>query len=81
MHVLLLLPVAIAVIFFTRISDTFVGWVFANYLILLPSWPAVKNAIVIPTQLVQVAGTLKRLLVPRFLRSADSLDDDKLKTE
>ena len=80
MRILLLLPVAIVVIFFTSISDTFVGWVFANYLILLPSWPAVKNAIVIPTQLVKVVGKLKGLFVPGFLRS-ESLDDDKLKTE
>lgn len=76
---MLALPVAIVVMFLGGISDTFVGWVFANYLVLMPSWPAVKNAIVIPAKMVQLFNTVTTILVPRFLRSSPS--DDKLKTE
>ena len=84
---LLLLPVVICIIYFVGISDTFVAWVFVNYVILLPSWPAVKNAIVLPQKLISFKDKVKRLLVPRFLRSSDAAatsdddDDSKLKRD
>ena len=45
---LLGLPCAILLIHYMGISDTIIGWGFANYLILLSSWPAVKKAFVLP---------------------------------
>ena len=48
------LPVAILLIYYAGITDTIVGWVFSNYLILMPSWPAVKKAIVLPEPISKV---------------------------
>ena len=52
------LPVAIIVIYCAGITDTFVGWVCLNYLILLPSWTAVKKVIVIPEPIKKVLQKL-----------------------
>ena len=56
---LLALPLTITFILYFRIGDTLVGWLFANYLILLPSWPAVKRAIIIPEKITQIMTTVK----------------------
>ena len=36
------------IIYYAGISDILVGWVFSNYLILLPSWTAVKKSFFLP---------------------------------
>ena len=64
------LPLVIVGIYYFGISDTFVAWVFSNYLILAPSWPAVKSTLkVVPKPILEAFKTFKRLIVPRFLRS------------
>ena len=78
------LPLAIILIYSAGISDTFVGWVFSNYLILLPSWPAVKKTFFLPEPVKKIIATMERLFVPRFFlrQTAEGPNGgEKLKSE
>jgi hypothetical protein len=77
------LPLAIFVIYYFGISDAFIGWLFCNYIVLLPAWPAVKSAFFVPKPIRKTLETAQRVLVPRFLRAPSTLEDDdaKLKTD
>ena len=77
LRILVLLPVVTTLIYLGGISDTFVSWVFANYIVLLPSWPAVKAALAVPY--ASVFEKIKKgmtVLVPRFLRRRPSIAAD-----
>lgn len=63
-----ILPLAIVGIYWLGISDLFFGWLFTNYVVLQPAWPAIKSAIVVPKPVLGALETAKRVLVPRFLR-------------
>ena len=67
------LPVAILVIYYFGISDAFIGWLFCNYVLLMPAWPAVKNAVFLPKPLKGALQTATKVVVPRFLRRTSSM--------
>lgn len=67
------LPVAILVIYYFGISDAFIGWLFCNYVLLMPAWPAVKNAVFLPKPLKGAIETASKVVVPRFLRRTSSM--------
>ena len=75
------LPLAIILIYYAGITDTIVGWVFSNYLILLPSWPAVKKAFILPEPVRKLITTLERHIVPKLFRQTDDPNGEKLKSE
>lgn len=75
------LPLAIILIYYAGISDILVGWVFSNYLILLPSWTAVKKTFFLPEPVKKIIATMERLFIPKFLKQTDDQNGEKLKSE
>ena len=65
---------AIFVIYYFGISDAFIGWLFCNYVMLLPAWPAIKNAVFLPKPVKKAIDTATKVVVPRFLRQSSSMD-------
>ena len=74
------MPFAILIIYYAGISDTFVGWVFSNYLILLPSWSSVRKAFYLPEPVKKVLSTIEKML-PKFLSQTGGPNGHKLKSE
>jgi len=75
------LPIAIVLIYGFGISDAFVGWIFVNYIVLLPFWPVLKSSLKVPKAVRDGLESVKTLLVPRFLRSRIFLGGDKQKSD